>query len=155
MRESLSGRVVTVVLVLALAVPVPVRANDKAGCPTVVHGGISINRDGKQFHRRHRFQPDHQLGLLRRTGEQHDPLRPAGARRRHPEPGTGSQPTHINGTLSSNGAVYVTNPSGVVVGANGVVRTDGGFVASTLHIDDADFLGGGPNGTAAMRFSHA
>jgi hypothetical protein len=49
----------------------------------------------------------------------------------------------VDGALLTNGAVYLTNGTGVIVGPNGVVRADGGFVALALPLSDADFYGGG------------
>ena len=56
---------------------------------------------------------------------------------------TGNVPSSINGVLSATGSVYLVNPSGVVVGPTGVVKTGGSFVASTLDVKDADFRAGG------------
>ena len=50
-------------------------------------------------------------------------------------------PTVIYGTLSSNGHVWLINPSGIMIGAGGRIDT-AGFVASTLHVSDIDFLAG-------------
>ncbi|MCW8129250.1 MAG: filamentous hemagglutinin N-terminal domain-containing protein [Planctomycetota bacterium] len=55
---------------------------------------------------------------------------------------TGGMPSRIDGSLLSNGRVYLINPSGVVVGATGVINT-AGFTASTLDIPDSAFLNGG------------
>ena len=56
---------------------------------------------------------------------------------------TGNVPSSINGLVSATGSVYLVNPSGVVVGPSGVVKTGGSFVASTLDVKDADFRAGG------------
>ena len=53
----------------------------------------------------------------------------------------GSDPTRIYGTLSSNGHVWLVNPSGIMVGPGGRIDT-AGFVASTLQVRDEDFLAG-------------
>ncbi len=55
---------------------------------------------------------------------------------------TGLSPSTIDGTLSSNGAVYLINPNGVAISSTGVVDT-AGFVASTLDVADKEFLAGG------------
>ncbi|MPV68642.1 filamentous hemagglutinin N-terminal domain-containing protein [Burkholderia sp. BE17] len=55
----------------------------------------------------------------------------------------GNLPTNINGLLQGNGKVFLVNPNGIVVGANGIVNVQGGFVASTQNIDDAAFMQGG------------
>ncbi len=52
-----------------------------------------------------------------------------------------NDPTTIYGTLSSNGRVWLVNPAGIMVGAGGRVDV-AGFVASTLNINNADFLAG-------------
>ena len=56
---------------------------------------------------------------------------------------TGNVPSSINGVLSATGSVYLVNPSGVVVGPSGVIKTGGSFVASTLDVKDAEFRAGG------------
>ncbi|OCK55333.1 MBG domain-containing protein [Bradyrhizobium sp. LMTR 3] len=56
---------------------------------------------------------------------------------------TGNVPSSINGVVSATGSVYLVNPSGIVVGPTGVVKTGGSFVASTLDVGDADFRAGG------------
>ena len=56
---------------------------------------------------------------------------------------TGNVPSSINGLVSATGSVYLVNPSGIVVGPTGVVKTGGSFVASTLDVRDADFQAGG------------
>ena len=54
---------------------------------------------------------------------------------------TGSDASTILGELLSNGRVFLVNPNGIVFGEDAVVDT-AGLVASTLGIDDADFLAG-------------
>ncbi len=53
-------------------------------------------------------------------------------------------PSALMGTLMANGGVILVNPNGILVGAGGVVDIGGLGVLSTLDIDDADFLNGGP-----------
>ncbi|MFZ5807160.1 MAG: beta strand repeat-containing protein [Verrucomicrobiota bacterium] len=55
---------------------------------------------------------------------------------------TGGNLSSIYGTLKANGQVYLINPNGIVVGASGVIDTQG-FVASTLDASDSEFLSGG------------
>jgi len=55
----------------------------------------------------------------------------------------GNVPSSINGLVSATGSVYLVNPSGVVVGPGGEVKTGGSFIASTLDVKDADFRAGG------------
>jgi filamentous hemagglutinin family protein len=55
---------------------------------------------------------------------------------------TGALPSSIDGTLSSNGAVYLINPNGIAISSSGVVDT-AGFLASTLDLSDDSFLAGG------------
>lgn len=54
---------------------------------------------------------------------------------------TGTDPSSILGTLSSNGRVFLINPHGIVFGQGAVINT-AGFVASTLNMRDEDFLAG-------------
>jgi len=54
---------------------------------------------------------------------------------------TGTDPSALLGTLSSNGKVFLINPNGVVFGAGSRIDTQG-FLASTLNISDRDFLEG-------------
>src|SRR5690606_25722776 len=63
-------------------------------------------------------------------------------------------PTEIFGSLTANGRVLLINPYGIVFGSNASVNV-GALFATTLNIDDADFmdgdwnfstLPGGPNG---------
>lgn len=63
---------------------------------------------------------------------------------------TGGNTSFILGKLCATGSVYLINPQGIVVGANGVVSTGGRFVASTLDVDNAAFMKGG-----ALTFSGA
>ncbi|QEG01934.1 Heme/hemopexin-binding protein precursor [Stieleria maiorica] len=55
---------------------------------------------------------------------------------------TPNNPSAIYGTLNSNGNVFLVNPSGIVVGASGVINTNG-FTASVLDIPDHEFMQGG------------
>lgn len=55
---------------------------------------------------------------------------------------TGGDISEIYGTLESNGQVYLINENGILIGESGLVDT-GGFVASTLNVSNADFLGAG------------
>jgi filamentous hemagglutinin family protein len=56
---------------------------------------------------------------------------------------TGGSVSNINGLVEGNGRVYLINPNGIVVGANGVVNVNGGFVASTKSLADSAFMSGG------------
>jgi len=51
--------------------------------------------------------------------------------------------SQINGSLSATGSVYLINPHGVVVGAEGTIVTGGDFVASTRAVDPDRFMAGG------------
>ena len=53
----------------------------------------------------------------------------------------GGIPSEILGKLSSNGRVYLINPSGITFGSGSQIDV-GGLVASSLHMSDADFLAG-------------
>ncbi len=54
---------------------------------------------------------------------------------------TGDTTSHIDGSLTANGQVFVVNPNGIAIGPDGRI-TAGGFVASTLPFSDDDFLAG-------------
>lgn len=54
---------------------------------------------------------------------------------------SGASPTSIDGTLLSNGIVYIVNPAGVVFG-NGAVINVGGLHAAAASISNSDFLSG-------------
>ena len=56
---------------------------------------------------------------------------------------TGALPSHLDGLMQGNGKVFLVNPNGIVVGANGVVNVQGGFVASTQNLSDSAFMQGG------------
>ncbi|OCW57427.1 hypothetical protein AWJ14_00840 [Hoeflea olei] len=55
---------------------------------------------------------------------------------------TGSSTSDIAGSVSGNGQVYLVNPNGIAITPTGQVNVGGGFVASTLDIDDDDFMAG-------------
>ena len=55
--------------------------------------------------------------------------------------GFSQSPSMINGALNANGNVFIINPAGIMFG-NGAQANVGGLVASSLDIDNADFLTG-------------
>ena len=57
---------------------------------------------------------------------------------------TGSDPTSILGSLSSNGKIFLVNPNGLLFGKDAQVNV-GGLLASTLNISDSDFSAGNYN----------
>ena len=70
---------------------------------------------------------------------------------------TGDLTSEIAGRINANGSVFLVNPNGILITADGVVDT-GNFVASTLDIDNNDFLNGdytftksGQNGVVSNR----
>ncbi len=54
---------------------------------------------------------------------------------------TGDFTSQIAGRINANGSVFLINPNGIMITKDGVIDT-GGFVASTLDIDNNDFLNG-------------
>ena len=70
---------------------------------------------------------------------------------------TGDLTSDIAGRINANGSVFLVNPNGILITADGVIDT-GNFVASTLDIDNNDFLNGdyaftksGQNGVVSNR----
>ncbi|MCK9285124.1 MAG: filamentous hemagglutinin N-terminal domain-containing protein, partial [Rhodocyclaceae bacterium] len=59
----------------------------------------------------------------------------------------GPDPSLILGALTSNGRVFLINPSGILIGQGARIDV-GGLVASTLNLSDQDFLNGRFNFTA-------
>ena len=53
----------------------------------------------------------------------------------------GSTPSWIAGTINAPGTVLLINPNGIEITKSGVVNT-GSFAASTLNINDSDYLSG-------------
>ncbi len=53
----------------------------------------------------------------------------------------GVNPSVILGALTSNGRVFLVNPSGITIGRGAMIDV-AGFAASTLNLSDADFLSG-------------
>jgi filamentous hemagglutinin family protein len=53
----------------------------------------------------------------------------------------GSSPTRIDGSLLSNGIVYLVNPAGVMFGQGAVINV-GQLYAAASHLSDADFMAG-------------
>ena len=51
-------------------------------------------------------------------------------------------PTLIDGLLTSNGQVFLSNPNGIVVGPTGVINTNG-FTATTFEFSKQEFMRGG------------
>ncbi len=58
----------------------------------------------------------------------------------------GSDPSSILGSLSANGKVFLVNPNGILFGQGAQVNV-GALVASTLNINDTDFMAGKYNFT--------
>ncbi|HVX85120.1 MAG TPA: filamentous hemagglutinin N-terminal domain-containing protein, partial [Phycisphaerae bacterium] len=53
----------------------------------------------------------------------------------------GPSPTRIDGSLLSNGAVYLVNPAGIMFGQGAVINV-GRFYAAAGHLSDSDFMAG-------------
>ena len=54
---------------------------------------------------------------------------------------TGSSPSNLLGSLTANGQVFILNPNGVLFGAGAQVNV-GSLVASTLRLDNTNFMAG-------------
>ncbi len=54
---------------------------------------------------------------------------------------TGGDPSQIYGQIKANGALWLINPAGIMVGAGARIDV-GSFIASTLNVSDTDFLAG-------------
>lgn len=70
----------------------------------------------------------------------------------------GQDPSSLLGRLQSNGRVFLINPNGIAFGAGARIDV-GGLVASTLDLNDADFLAGrlrfrGPASAGALTDRH-
>ncbi len=55
---------------------------------------------------------------------------------------TGGMVSRIDGSLRSNGRLFLLNPNGILVGPGGTIDT-AGFLGSTYNLADEDFLDGG------------
>jgi len=56
---------------------------------------------------------------------------------------TGTMPSSINGLVQGNGRVFLLNPNGILIGKDGQINVQGGFVGSTGNISDSAFMQGG------------
>lgn len=54
---------------------------------------------------------------------------------------TGGDPSQIYGQIRANGALWLINPAGIMIGAGARIDV-GSFIASTLNVSDSDFLAG-------------
>ncbi len=54
----------------------------------------------------------------------------------------GDTPSTISGSLTATGQLVLVNPNGIAISSSGTVAAGGGFVASTLDIENDDFLAG-------------
>jgi filamentous hemagglutinin family protein len=55
---------------------------------------------------------------------------------------TGNSASVLDGRLSANGSVFLVNQNGITITPTGQVDTRTGFIASTLDLGEADFMGG-------------
>ncbi|MGD1275766.1 MAG: filamentous hemagglutinin N-terminal domain-containing protein [Tepidisphaeraceae bacterium] len=60
-----------------------------------------------------------------------------------------ASPSHIDGTLTANGTVYLVNPAGVMFGANSIINV-GQLYAAAAHLSDQDALAGINHFTASQ-----
>ncbi|NNM26348.1 MAG: filamentous hemagglutinin N-terminal domain-containing protein, partial [Phycisphaerales bacterium] len=147
-RDRSTGLLVkaAVILAAALAGLSPEQATAGPVNETVVHGDVTIMRQGSRTiiqasdgsiinfenfdilpHELVRFiQPDQLSRVLNRI--------------------TGPEPTVIQGQLMANGQVYVVNPAGVAF-TNGAVVNVGGLYAAAGDLSNEDFLAGEDNFT--------
>jgi filamentous hemagglutinin family protein len=56
---------------------------------------------------------------------------------------TGNLPSNLDGVLEGNGRVYLINQNGIVLGKDGIINVNGGFVASTRDVNNEAFMQGG------------
>lgn len=54
---------------------------------------------------------------------------------------TSFRPSELNGTLTSNGSVYLINPSGIIIGPHGQITAQS-FIASSLDVNSTVFMNG-------------
>lgn len=54
----------------------------------------------------------------------------------------GASPSVLAGSLSANGSVYLINQNGIAITPSGLVDTRAGFFASTLRMDENEFMRG-------------
>jgi filamentous hemagglutinin family protein len=55
----------------------------------------------------------------------------------------GDMPSNLNGVLEGNGRVYLINQNGIMLGKEGVINVNGGFVGSTRDVNNEAFMAGG------------
>ena len=55
----------------------------------------------------------------------------------------GDMPSNLNGVLEGNGRVYLINQNGIMLGKDGVINVNGGFVGSTRDVTNKAFMDGG------------
>jgi filamentous hemagglutinin family protein len=68
-------------------------------------------------------------------------IRQPGASRRCWHARSAASASQIYGQIKANGALWLINPAGIMVGAGARIDV-GSFVASTLNVSDSDFLAG-------------
>jgi filamentous hemagglutinin family protein len=55
----------------------------------------------------------------------------------------GDMPSNLNGVLEGNGRVYLINQNGIMLGKDGIINVNGGFVGSTRDVTNEAFMAGG------------
>ena len=128
-------------MVFALACPGPVSSNPVA--PVITHGSASFVESGSslvinQF--TDRAIIDWQSFSIG-AGDTTQFVQP-GASSAVLNRVRGNAASLIDGRLLANGRVFLLNSNGILIGKTGYIDT-AGFVASTLDIDDEEFLRGG------------
>jgi len=142
--KRLQAAVLLILLPAFLLNGVPVHANPRGG--VVVHGAADIARVSANQMRIHQKSNNVIINWQDFSINQ-------GQMTRFVQPNNGTalnrvtsgNISQIHGQLKANANVYVINPNGIVIGANGVIDVGGNAVLSTLDIDDDDFLNGGPS----------
>ncbi len=141
-RRSFLHTLVAVLLMPGLGLwTLPLQANPTGG--VVVHGDVSFGGGAGNL----QINQSSQQAIINWADFSID----AGELTQFNQPGvnaavlnrvTGGNPSAIHGALKANGNVFVINPNGILVGANGTIDVHG-LALSTLDVSNGEFLAGG------------